>query len=460
MTEPPLDLPAQHTYSASQVETFLLCRRKWAFTKIAKLRYPDKPSAALGTAVHSQLEGYLQGEPLDFARPDEAGYIAAAGVHLLPEPGAPGMHIEKGFDFSSTRTRFRWLGRKDLQVDDTCIFPADPENPDAELGGVPGVSDHKSTSGIGWAKKPEDLEFDVQANLYGYDLLSSSASDAGDLIWTYYQTKGGKKAKRTHLRVLRPHVERMFGLIEDVALEMAELEKAGPWVPPGDPALAEYVNTITANPSACTAFGGCEHQHVCELTLKERMRSIMPGISLLDSLKKRAAEQTTETPANPSPVNPPKTEPIAVTPPPVVVADQVTETKVEDVEATKTKRTTRAKKEEPATSSDGYTLYVNCLQTKGRGGLEAATNTALLVEAARPIIQANSKSDDAPDGLPDYRFAPFGQGPGMLVVAVRTIVESPEFTAIRKVFVDTRTPEGLLLLNLLAANAAEIVQAA
>lgn len=478
MSEPE-DTPKQHTFSASQVETYLLCRRKWAFAKIAKLRYPAKPSAALGSAVHEELERYLAGEPLDFSRDDQAGYIAASGVHLLPEPGAPGMNIEKPFDFSSVRTCFRWLGRKDIEIEDTRIFPEDPENPGAELGGVPGVSDHKTTSGIGWAKKPEDLEFDVQANLYGYELLTSKDAPAGDLVWTYYQTKGGRRAKRTHLRVFRPHVERMFGLIEDVAEEMAAYETEFELGHGGQDPVA-FVQTMPANPTACTAFGGCEHQHVCVLSLRERMRSIMPGVSLLDSLKKRAQEGAAPE-ATPVNVNPPA-EDVATPPAPPVVAEPTPEPAPEPAaplvvadaapESTPVKRGPGRPRKTPATApetspepapADGntakpYTLFVNCypVPSPGRRMREArGLHSSQLVELARHVI---SGSPDA-ENIADYRFAPYGQGPGMLVVAVRHVITSDKFAA-NEVYVDTRTPEGAILLDVLMAHAHEIVRAA
>jgi hypothetical protein len=49
-------------WSASQVDTFQGCNRKWWFNKILGLEIPQHPSAAIGSAVHAELEGYLTGE--------------------------------------------------------------------------------------------------------------------------------------------------------------------------------------------------------------------------------------------------------------------------------------------------------------------------------------------------------------------------------------------------------------
>jgi hypothetical protein len=518
-TPEPIVLPPQHQYSASQVETFMLCGRKWAWSKIAKVERAESKSAELGSETHTQLETYLAGGALDYTK--ESGYIAAAGIHLLPVPNAPGMRIEEPFDFSSVRTRFRWLGRKDIECDDTSIFPD-------HVGGVPGISDHKTTSGMGWAKKPADLEYDVQANLYAHEACTRTGASAVDLIWTYYQTRGARTAKRVHLRVLSDHAARMFGLIEDVAAEMAEHEKSAARLTKLGLEPSAYLPTMTPNPGACSAFGGCPYEHKCELTTQERVRAIMPGLSLIDSLRKRAAiadgvpAPATEptviaapTPVVAPAINPPESLNAGPPLPPMsrvegvppiegltaghepspeevrsndaledtgiknvtidvkVLAEsdetltgdeaKAVRTEIEKiVEENKPARKTRTPKAEPAPQAaaeparvDGYVLFVDCVPTKQVGGRLKVTSAAALAEAARPIVQENSKSKDCPEGLADYRFASFGQGPGMLVAAVRSMYSGD----IDEVYVDTRTPEGAILLGLLSAHAREIVQA-
>ena len=42
--------------SASEIEVFDLCPRKWAFSYIENKRPPSNDSAALGTRVHAILE--------------------------------------------------------------------------------------------------------------------------------------------------------------------------------------------------------------------------------------------------------------------------------------------------------------------------------------------------------------------------------------------------------------------
>ena len=64
--------------SASQITTFRDCKRLWFYQSIMGLPTPQRASAALGEAVHTQLEKYLD----DGTQPDasQAGRIAKAST--------------------------------------------------------------------------------------------------------------------------------------------------------------------------------------------------------------------------------------------------------------------------------------------------------------------------------------------------------------------------------------------
>lgn len=71
--------------SPSQINSYNDCPRLWWYQSVLGLETPQRPSAALGEAVHAQLEAYMDKGTL----PDEsteAGSIAASGISLLPEP--------------------------------------------------------------------------------------------------------------------------------------------------------------------------------------------------------------------------------------------------------------------------------------------------------------------------------------------------------------------------------------
>ena len=81
--------------SASQIETFSNCPRKWAWRYLEGVEDEPNKSAELGRAIHAELEKYLRGESIDFT--SETGYIAASGLEHLPKPGTPGLLIEEEF---------------------------------------------------------------------------------------------------------------------------------------------------------------------------------------------------------------------------------------------------------------------------------------------------------------------------------------------------------------------------
>lgn len=512
-----------HVFSASQVETFLTnCRAKWAWSRIARVPRIEGESAKLGTEVHTQLEGYLAGKPFDFTHEEGAGYIAAAGVHLLPEPNSPGMQIETEFRFQSPRTKFVWNGRIDLEIEDSGIIPGLSE--DGGPTGVPAILDHKSTSAVRWAKTPETLKWDVQANLYAYAAIVKFRKPSVDLVWTYYQTKGSRSAHRVHLRVHSDHAAKAFRLIEDVAIEMAAyIDRAKSYVASveGPPDIRGWVReNVPKNPGACRAYGGCPYGSVCQLSLQERMRANMStDFDFLDSLQKRAeAEDGTKTsstteaapPASmgvsdrdvPAPsglpswlleppkkpdaavdVNPPEQNTAPVTLPPPPATETTTTAPATDAPTSEDKPKTRGRpkgsknkpKDEPAPENvspkviadeseaaapvnnapakdifpdpDGFTLYIDCTPQ----GIDVTPAEDLIARAKDAI----RNTDFDGKRVADYRFLPFGQGPGALLACV---LEELSKAKPSHVVLHTYSPEAAIIVADLASKANFVVR--
>jgi hypothetical protein len=90
------------------------------------------------------------------------------------------------------------------------------------------------------------------------------------------------------------------------------------------------------------------------------------------------------------------------------------------------------------------TLYINC----GPVGVAVTDATDIIALAKQRVAEA---------GLADYRFADFGQGPGMLSVAAVSVLDGLEgiLPAVR---VDASTPEGAIVLTELVARAELVVR--
>lgn len=452
--------------SASQVQTFVDCPRKWSWRYVMEVEEPPNAAAEQGKAVHAQLQTYLEGGEIDFSV--ETGYIAAAGLQHLPQPGTPGLLVEEEFHFVGP-SGHSYLGYKDLEV-----------------SGV--VYDHKTTSDLRWQKTAEQLRTDIQATLYAVDYFRKHPDENSvELRWIYYQTKNSKKSAVTVLRVDQNETWTRFLAIEEIAEDMAAVSSVHPLeLPP--------------NVKHCNTYGGCPHQGRCNLSPFDKMRSFVEQNKLLAALKakKNGADTASVTPgqvssgafapggvhhgvlpgvnANPPAQNRllaslqargvpaaavvpvPAINPPEFQPPPIAVpvaapispsAASVEEAGRELAESLGAPVRGRGRPAKAVLPSTGLaakikTLYVNC----GPVGAEIADASHLIMLAKQKI---------AATGIADYRFAEYGQGPGMLVVAVVAELDALEgvLPAMR---LDTTTPEGGIIAVELMARAGQVVR--
>lgn len=239
-----MDLP--YLYSASQLQLYIDCPRKWAFRYLEKLVTPQHPSAALGQEVHEQQLGpyLLEGRTFDYTR--ESGYIAAQMVALLPAPQTPDMKVERSFVIPSPTGKFGYRGFIDLYLPDSVVLPG-------MTGGAPAVVDFKTTSNIKYAHTEETLATNVQAQLYAMAVAFEDNADVVDLVWTYSKTRKPYRAQRTHLRVLAPHVAEQFASIDRVAASVETIRLSAP-----------RALDVPPNLRMCDAYGGCPYRHKCD----------------------------------------------------------------------------------------------------------------------------------------------------------------------------------------------------
>jgi hypothetical protein len=265
--------------SASEIETYDLCNRRWAFIYIEGKRPPPNDSAALGTRVHAILEKWLRdGTAPDTWTPE--GEIAASGLHLLPAPKTPTLVTEEEFRFTSRRAWY--LGYKDFRYRDA--------------SGLLHVGDHKTTKSMVWAKSTDEILAHPQALIYAVDeFFKNPNDDRLALDWIYYKTTGSRKAEPRFQIVTKDVVAEMFfEHVDPVAGEITQLHHE---VPVGTSAL-----DFRPDFRACDAFGGCAFLSICNPTPTQRMQATMTqaGLSLTDKLKAMKANRP------PSPIHPPE----------------------------------------------------------------------------------------------------------------------------------------------------------
>lgn len=243
-----------HT-SASRIESFRLCKRKWAFQALDGLDGAQNPYAELGEVVHKLREDYLlYGKwPSRYTR---EGKIALAGLDKIPPPRS--VEVERKFEFLLGRIRFR--GRID--------FLAWNNGYRASWGslGIPLIGDHKTTSKEEYIKKPEQLVGgDPQGAIYGAYALSTTGAPFVDLHWSYMIKETRPREKQVRVRASRSQIEESFGRVVNDAQEMLTLVQI----------QGIRAADLEPNVRACEAFGGCPYKSVCPLTAAQRFGAFM-----------------------------------------------------------------------------------------------------------------------------------------------------------------------------------------
>lgn len=277
--------------SVSQLKDFVLCERSWWFSRVMRLARKATKGQATGTEGHAQLEHYLKtGE-------DVLGPVAAAGKHLLPEPGE-GLLVELALDAPPlTAAGVPFKGFIDLL------------NLRHAGEGLVRVTDHKFTSDIDrWAARPSDLattrhEHGIQ--MVGYARWVSARwpwVERLELEHLYYQTKGAKRAESRVVTVEAGEFRDEWKRVENTANHMKDVAKA------------RELDDVHPNWSACDKYGGCSYRTQC---LSNQATKGVP-VSLLNRLKAPAPVAPAAPPAV-LPPDAPASDPAkaSVTPPPV-----------------------------------------------------------------------------------------------------------------------------------------------
>ena len=279
--------------SASQIKTFdEECERKWGWRIIAG--QPDDfsgPAAELGTEVDdTQLQPYLRdGRPFDLTR--DSGHIALSALEWLPKPKIRGLEVQKHFVLGSAVGDWGYQGYKDLWLPYGGLTYLPPGGSDVI------VVDFKTTSDFKWVKTEEGLSKDVQAQLYAMNAMVETGARVVDLVWIYMRTKGARKSKKVHLRVVADHVGEQFDRIEGISERMFALRDAAK----GESDAKKFVlQALKPNPDMCDRYNGCPYEHLCNLSPGQKKSAFAGalekgkrGMGLLASLKARAAAADT-----------------------------------------------------------------------------------------------------------------------------------------------------------------------
>jgi len=259
--------------SASQIESFLLCSRKWWFQSIQRMPEVAKGSQIFGTVVHAVCERFLKA--------DELGYDKETGkpVELYP----PGWHTAKERDGTVNEINITEqalvktlivsaieegvLARQPGGLVETKMSRQLLKDPPTVITGYidylhdGGVEDHKTTKAMKWAKSPAKLRENEQMLVYAHEWVSRRTERGGalpehvDVVHNVFCKDPLKpKVRKTRARVPLNEVYGAWQNFQKIAQKMHALRSLEVWHQLPNP----------TNPRACQAFGGCPFAPICQ----------------------------------------------------------------------------------------------------------------------------------------------------------------------------------------------------
>lgn len=260
--------------SASQLESWLRCKRLWWFQKVHKLPDP-KPRGyfTFGTVLHAVIERWLQA--------DSAGRVNGVEVDLYPpgwESDGEGGTISpedamlvkamigQGINDGVLQRRPGRLIEPEFWValdDETFVMGyIDVLLPDE-------VQDHKSTKDFKYAKTEEELKVNTQLLIYAKVALERARQEARQPLPEYItlrhnvfakqkDSKGSPRIRVTSVAVTVKEIEDHWAFVKQQAKEISTLKHtnmpSSSWpAVPGAPDPND----------ACNAYGGCPYLPIC-----------------------------------------------------------------------------------------------------------------------------------------------------------------------------------------------------
>ena len=275
-TETNMRRPLTHV-SASQVQLFRDCPRKWYTTYVLGHFQPSTPSQELGTAIHTVAENYLQHgiEPPE----SKPGDIFKLGLPYLP---APGTGVVEGSILMED-------GKVPVKGFVDFLYHADD--------GTPIILDHKTTSSKRWMKAPHELALNIQMNTYARWCLTQHPDTERIILRHLYYGTRSKFSELVEVSVKAESVYSIWNDIEATISQMIEAHAKGE---------KEAVQRI----SSCSAYGGCPFQNRCWTKEKITMPRLIDQILSGQTPKPKKAKPDT----NLQSVNPPDEEVMPIVP--------------------------------------------------------------------------------------------------------------------------------------------------
>jgi RecB family exonuclease len=238
-------LSSKWILSATELETFKLCQRKWAYTYLDGIKPAPSKAAELGSSVHKFLEDYLIGNSINYQTHEAR--IARPGLHYLPERLNATL-VEQPFFFINNSHIFH--GYIDFYEHIGCQTWL--------------IGDHKTSSKLSNALTSEELKRNIQATIYAQWAFQELGADTVKLKWVYYLTKGTPQAKCVEAEIKREEQPSLF----EPQLEIASAIKG---IVKNKPSSLD----LPKNMGACFTYGRCPFYGPCKANQKPAAATLL-----------------------------------------------------------------------------------------------------------------------------------------------------------------------------------------
>lgn len=286
-TYPPIDPEKEPWISATQISTYELCPRKWAWRWLDRQYAPPNKFAALGIETHGQLEKWLKYAIVPSGLSKDA-LLAQAMIPYLPPPQAcERANVERDELIIVEDVLFI------VKID---LFMPWQVSWDSVLR--PRTYDHKTSKDPArWAPKPSEIHEDSQAALYAAWTIIQTGKTEIDLQWNYVKTQGAIEVEPVYATVtdamITPRMQKNVATGRVIKDHIQNTKRA-----------LDVVQDLTG----CDQYGGCPYkgeQH-CNIRARERIQTIMSNFQ-----QQPATHQFLQgvTPPNGAPINPPQFNP-------------------------------------------------------------------------------------------------------------------------------------------------------
>ncbi len=316
--------------SASQIDTFVTCNRKWGIEKLLGIKPPPKASAELGKEMHGVAENYHDtGKSPD--RLTKAGAMFVSGLPWVapPKSGTAEQRINFFMDGVQFLGFIDYRGKNVPGWDPEARVTRDYKTSSApdKYGLFATNKDYAHLAALGGSD--EEIRKRIflshpQPVIYATFDVMDTGDDVANLDWLYFWSKGKERAKPNRVVLRRAELEDVF---EKVVLTPSKQIVRLKMAPPP-------IEDLEPNPAVCNKYGGCpfsgkecklsDHQQFAGMVKKmnqyEQQQEEKKQMNLLEKIKAQnsangssAASETkkSEAPslAGTGRVNPPESRP-------------------------------------------------------------------------------------------------------------------------------------------------------